>query len=201
MADQRMTPEQEERLVQLLKKRDEAAFRKLLHHYQHRVYNIAFRMLGNTHEAEDLAQEVFITVFRSIDTFRGEAMLSTWIYRIAVNHAKNRLKYFGRRRRERTHSIDDVGEGALTNPIGTTIPQPDRVLMGKELEQVIARAIAALEEEHRILIVLREFENLSYQEIAAITGLADGTVKSRLHRARLHIKEAIDAYRAGQPNH
>lgn len=194
-----MTPRQEDKLVRLLKRRDEGAFRKVVALYQHRVYNLCFRMLGNVQEAEDLAQDVFVTVFRSIDSFRGDSKFSTWLYRIATNHAKNRIKYLARRKSRQKQPLDDVDEGALGEPIGgERVSRPDRQAMGHELERLLQRAIAELDEEHRTLIVLREIESLSYQEIGEITGLAAGTVKSRLHRARLQLKEIVDRYQAGE---
>jgi len=194
-----MTPEEEDKLVRLLKQRNEAAFRKLVTLHQHKVYNLVYRMLGNAAEAEDLAQEVFVTVFRSIDTFRGESKFSTWLFRIATNHAKNRIKYLARRKTKQRQAIEDVDESALDNPIGSRIAGPDKVVLGKELEGVLKRAMEALDEEHRTLIVLREFECLGYTEIGEITNLAPGTVKSRLHRARLQLKAVVDLYQEGEP--
>lgn len=195
-----MTPRQEDKLVRLLKRRDEAAFRRMVGLYQHKVYNLCFRMLGNAQEAEDLAQDVFVTVFRSIDSFRGDSQFSTWLYRIATNHAKNRILYLARRKSRQRQPLDEVDEAALGEPIGggERVSRPDRQAMGHELERLLQHAIAQLDEEHRTLIVLREIENLSYQEIGEITGLAAGTVKSRLHRARLQLKEIVDRYQAGE---
>lgn len=193
-----MTPKQEKKLLRLLKQRDESAFRKVVTLYQHKVFNLVFRMLGDEQEAEDVAQEVFVSVFKSIDSFRGESKFSTWLYRIATNHARNRIKYLARRKNRQKDSLQDVEEGALNNPIGSRPVAPDRVLMGRELERVMQHAIASLEEEHRTLIVLREIEHLSYAEIGEITGLAAGTVKSRLFRARLQLKTIVSQYLAGE---
>jgi RNA polymerase sigma-70 factor (ECF subfamily) len=161
--------------------------------YQHKVYNLVFRMVGNREEAEDVAQEVFVTLFKSIDTFRGEAKFSTWLYRIATNHTKNRLKYLGRRSYKATGELDEAAERELANaqPMAMRphFAAPDAVLEGLQLERVVQDGIAALDEEHRVLVVLRDVEDLSYDEIGAITGLAEGTVKSRLHRARMALKE------------
>lgn len=195
-----MTPRQEKRLIRLLKQRDEEAFQRVVAIYQHKVYNLIYRMLGDAQEAEDLVQEVFLTVFRSIHTFRAESKLSTWLYRIATNHAKNRIKYLARRHSRKRASLEDAEEGeGSTHALVPTTSRPDRAAMGRELEGVIQRAIASLDEEHRMLIVLREIQSLSYGEIAEITELRVGTVKSRLHRARLLLKEAIDAYQSGEP--
>ncbi|MDX9724734.1 MAG: sigma-70 family RNA polymerase sigma factor [Myxococcota bacterium] len=187
-------PWSEKKLVRRLKARDEQAFRRMVTLYQNKVYTLIFRMLGDAQEAEDLSQDVFITVFRAIDSFRGDAQFSTWLYRIAVNHAKNRIKYLARRRSKASQPIEDVDESRLQDPSGSRIPAPDKVLLGQELEGVLQRAIAELDEEHRSLLVLREIENLSYAEIEAITGLPSGTVKSRLHRARLQLKDVVERY-------
>ncbi len=187
-----MTPSQEKKLIQRLKKRDEQAFRWFVRQYQDKVFNLVYRMLGDAQEAEDLSQEVFITVFKSIDSFRGDAKFSTWLFRIAVNQCKNRMKYLGRRARGRTSALEDVPEGALSDSsLQAHVPRPDNMALGKELESVLQKAIASLEEEHRVLIILRDIENLPYQDIVSITGLELGTVKSRLHRARVALKEKV----------
>lgn len=191
----------ESRLVSRLKQRDEAAFREMMRTYQQRVFNLVFRMLGNKDEAEELAQEVFFTVFKSIDSFRGESKLSTWIYRIAVNHCKNRHKYLARRMYHASQPLDEVSErstagrdGGPTMSLQAHISEPDKVLMGLQLEEAIQREIAALDEEQRLLVVLRDVQGLSYQEIATITSLAEGTVKSRLHRARMTLKDRLQKF-------
>jgi RNA polymerase sigma-70 factor (ECF subfamily) len=188
-----MTALGERLLVRRLQQRDERAFEEIVRRYQHKVYNLVYRMIGNREEAEDVAQEVFVTVFKAVDTFRGDSKLSTWIYRIATNHCKNRLKYLGRRSYKSTGEFDESAErelaGAPASAVRPHVDGPDAVLEGMQLERLVQAGIAALEEEHRVLIVLRDVEDLSYDEIGAITGLAEGTVKSRLHRARLALKE------------
>ena len=187
-----MTSRQDKRLIRRLKQRDEQAFRTVVTRYQHKVYNLVYRMLGDPHEAEDVAQEVFITVLKNIDSFRGDAQFSTWLFRIAVNHSKNRIKFLKRRAAGRTHHIEDVPEGAVThNPFGAAIAGPDTQAMGHQLEGVIQRALARLDPEHREMVILRDVQNLSYQEIQEITGLGLGTVKSRIHRARVALKEEV----------
>jgi RNA polymerase sigma-70 factor (ECF subfamily) len=180
-------------LIRRLKQRDERAFEEVVRLYQHKVYNLVYRMLGNQQEAEDVAQEVFVTVFKAIDSFRGDAKFSTWLYRVAANHCKNRMKYLGRRSYNATGELDEAAERELAaaqpSSLRPHVDGPDAVLEGLELERGVQAAIAALEEEHRVLIVLRDVEDLSYEEIAGITGLELGTVKSRLHRARLQLKE------------
>lgn len=189
-----LDPEAERALVERLRRRDEAAFNLFVRAYQQKVFTVVARMLGNRADAEDLAQEVFITVFRSIDSFRGDARLSTWLYRVAVNHCKNRIKYLDRRARKTSREIGDTPEQAVADGGGvmTPIARPDDSAQGTELEKVVQRALALIDPDHRELIVLRELEGLSYEEIMAITGLPEGTVKSRLHRARAALKDAIE---------
>jgi RNA polymerase sigma-70 factor (ECF subfamily) len=186
-------------LLRRLRERDERAFREMMETYQDRVFNLLYRMIGTREEAEDLAQEVFVTVFKSIDQFRGEAKFSTWLYRVAANHCKNRIKYLARRHDRDTSALDDVTEREAVAqggaPIGAGhIEGPDRVLEGVERDQLVQRAIADLDEDHRLVVVLRDVEELSYEEICSITGLPEGTVKSRLHRARLALKEKLAKY-------
>jgi RNA polymerase sigma-70 factor, ECF subfamily len=181
-------------LVRKLRERDEKAFREIVETYGDRVHNLIYRMLGNREEAEDVSQEVFITVFKSIDSFRGDSKFSTWLYRVAVNHCKNRIKYLARRHDRDQSEYDE--EALRDQAAGTTTapnpsPRPDKQLEGVELEQIMQRCIAQLEEEHRLVIVLRDVEDLSYEEICAITNLPTGTVKSRLHRARLALKKMM----------
>jgi RNA polymerase sigma-70 factor, ECF subfamily len=183
-------------LVRRLRDRDERAFRELVETYQDRVFSLVLRMIGRRDEAEDLAQEVFVTVFKSIEQFRGDAKLSTWLYRVAVNHCKNRVKYLARRYDRATGELDEAAERTAAaqggEPVGAgSIRAPDRALEGAETERLVQRAIAELEEDHRLVVVLRDIEELPYEEICVITGLPEGTVKSRLHRARLALKEKL----------
>src|SRR5688572_15386744 len=119
----------EEQLVERLKRRDEAAFNELVTLYKARIFRLVLRMLGDRAEAEDLAQEVFITVFKSIDGFRGDSKLSTWLYRVATNHCKNRIKYLDRRARGKKRELDEIAEhgmidSASMNP-SSSVARPD----------------------------------------------------------------------------
>ncbi len=182
-------------LIRRLQQRDERAFEEVVRLYQHKVFNLVYRMLGNREEAEDVAQEVFVTVFKSIDSFRGEAKFSTWLYRIAANHCKNRMKYLGRRSYKSTGELDEAAEREMyaspNSQLRPHVDGPDAVLEGLQLERMVQEGIASLDEEHRELIVLRDVEDLSYDEIGSITKLAEGTVKSRLHRARMALKDYL----------
>ncbi len=188
--------ELERTLLRRLRDRDERAFRELIDAHRDRVFNIAFRMLGPTH-AEDVAQEVFITVFKTIDTFREESKFSTWLYRVTVNHCKNRIKYLSRRpdyRRDRDE-VDETRAAGTNGAIGSAVPSaPDRALEGAQIEKLMQEAIADLDDDHRVVIVLRDIEDLSIEEICEITGLPDGTVKSRLHRGRLALRKKLQRH-------
>jgi RNA polymerase sigma-70 factor, ECF subfamily len=185
--------ELERSLLRRLRDRDEAAFRELLESHRDRVFNITFRMLGNRHEAEDVAQEVFITVFKTIDTFREESKFSTWLYRVTVNHCKNRIKYLARRYDKSRDELDDSTPGdGVNGAISAPMPrEPDRALEGAQMEKLLREAIAKLDDEHRLVVILRDVEDLSIEEICAITNLPDGTVKSRLHRARKELRKKL----------
>ncbi len=185
----------ERALVKRLKRRDEAAFNELVRAYQTQVFRVVFRMLGDHAEAEEVAQEVFITVFKAIDNFRGDSKLSTWLYRIAVNHTKNRLKYLGRRAHGTKREFDEVGDRdaieSATMHTSAKLPRPDEMVQAREAEGLIRQALHQLDADFRELVILRDIENLTYQEIGEISGLAEGTVKSRLHRARLALREKV----------
>jgi RNA polymerase sigma-70 factor, ECF subfamily len=183
-------------LIARLRERDEQAFSEIFRLYGDKVFSLIYRMLGNRHEAEDVTQEVFVTVFKTVDGFRGEAKFSTWLLRIAANQSKNRIKYLARRPTE-GGELDDAGQArAVSAPAGpgvqAHIEGPDKLLEAAEIESIMQVAIGKLDEEHRLLVILRDVEELSYQEIGEITGLPEGTIKSRLHRARLAIKEELD---------
>jgi RNA polymerase sigma-70 factor (ECF subfamily) len=182
-------------LIGRLKDRDEQAFNEIVRLHGDKVFSLVYRMIGSRSEAEDIAQEVFVTVFKTVDTFRGESKFSTWLLRIAANHCKNRIKYLSRRHTD-GNGLDGMPEGVMADRgramVQGHIAAPDVLLEAAELESLMQVAVAALDEEHRLLVVLRDVEELSYQEIAEITGLADGTIKSRLHRARMAIKLHLD---------
>lgn len=188
--------ELERSLLRRLRERDERAFRELVEGHRDRVYNITYRMLGNRAEAEDVAQEVFIAVFKTIDSFREESKFSTWLYRVTVNHCKNRIKYLARRHDRDKDELDENAGGVNGATLGTPVraAQPDRALEGVQMEQLLQQAIESLDDDHRVVVVLRDVEDLSIEEICDITGLPDGTVKSRLHRARLALRKKLQRH-------
>jgi RNA polymerase sigma-70 factor (ECF subfamily) len=191
-----LTDDTEARLVERLVARDERAFNALVRAYERRIFALALRMMGDRAEAEDLAQEVFVQVFKAIASFRGESKLSTWIYRIAVNLSKNRSKYLRVRHADEQDELATLEE---RGPLGeskranvASVERPDEMMAGHEAEHVVRRAILELEPSFRECLVLRDVEDLSYEEIGAITGLPEGTVKSRIHRARAQLKELVE---------
>jgi RNA polymerase sigma-70 factor, ECF subfamily len=187
---------EEHRFVMRLQARDEHAFNELVETFSPRVFRLVFRILGRRDEAEDMTQEVFVQVFKAIGQFRGESKLSTWIYRVAVNSCKNRTMYLWRRHDGAQDALDVLGDRASLNQAqGVTsgdVSRPDHMVEGLQVEQIVRRAILELEADFREALVLRDIENLSYEEITEITGLAEGTVKSRIHRARAMLKEIVE---------
>lgn len=173
-------------LVARLRAGEPAAFEELVKSYQHRVFGVAARMLGSAAEAEEIAQEVFLRVHRAAAEFRGEAKLSTWLYAITSRLCLNRLSSGERRHR-------GGGEAALDD---APSPWPDAgaVLERREVEIALRQAIAELPEERRIVVVLRDMEGLTYEEIADALSLEPGTVRSRLHRARMDLKAKLERF-------
>ena len=173
-------------LVARLRAGDGQAFEELVRGYQHRVFGVAVRMLGNAAEAEEVAQEVFLRAYRAIADFRGEAKLSTWLYAIASRLCLTRLGSGER-------SAVRQGEEALAR-LANGHASPAAALERSELEAALHRAIGELDEERRLVVVLRDLEGLAYEEIAAALDLPIGTVRSRLHRARMDLKEKLERF-------
>jgi RNA polymerase sigma-70 factor (ECF subfamily) len=174
---------------------DDVACAELVAAHQRMVYGLAFNLLGDRDEALDLSQEVFLRVFRTLSTFRGQSALRTWIYRIVVNQARNRQRWWRRRHRSEQVSLDDhlsrVGEPEATREV-----LPDRQLANKETAAQIWRALERLPFDQRTALILREIEGLRYEEIAFSLGIAVGTVKSRLTRARQALRAELLGVRA-----
>ncbi len=188
--------ELEQSLLRRLRDRDERAFVELINEHRDRVFNITYRMLGNRAEAEDVAQEVFITVFKQIENFRGDSKFSTWLYRVTVNHCKNRIKYLARRHSRDQDELDETSQAqnGAVNGAPVRSKNPDKALESLQMEQLLQEAIASLDDEQRAVVILRDVEDLSIEEICEITGLPDGTVKSRLHRARLVLRKKMQRH-------
>lgn len=180
-------------LVRRFKSGDRAAYAEIVRRYQNRVFTICLRWLGESHLAEETAQDVFLALFRSLADFRGDAQLSTWIWRVAVNHCKNRRLY-GRRRHEGRHeplegTRDD--DDAPKRQFASDGPSTDVAVHLSESERLVREALERLDPEDRAIIVMRDVEDLSYEEISDILDLPRGTVKSRLHRARADLARVL----------
>jgi RNA polymerase sigma-70 factor, ECF subfamily len=177
-------------LIQRCASGDEMAFAELVADHQRMVVQLAMNLLGDRDEALDLSQEVFLRVFRTIARFRGQSTLRTWIYRIAVNQARNRHRFWRRRHRADQVSLDAhvATHGDFRSDAEAA---PDRVLAQKELAARLEHALEALPFDQRTAIVLREVDGLSYDEIAYSLGVAIGTVKSRLTRARQTLRSEL----------
>jgi RNA polymerase sigma-70 factor (ECF subfamily) len=181
-------------LVQQCAAGDEDACTQLVTDHQRMVYQLALHLLGDTQEALDLSQEVFLRVFRTLHQFRGQASLKTWIYRIVVNQASNRQRWWRRRFRSRQVALEDhvAAHGEL--PESRRSARPDQVLGQHEVAARVDAALNALPFDQRAAIVLREIDGLSYEEIAHSLGVAVGTVKSRLARARMTLRGELSAF-------
>jgi len=177
-------------LVQRCAAGDESACADLVNEHQRMVVQLAFNLLGDRDEAIDLSQEVFLRVFGTLHRFRGQSALRTWIYRIAVNQARNRHRFWRRRHRADQVSLDDhvAQHGDFESADEAT---PDRLLAQKELAARLQDALDRLPFDQRTAIVLREVDGLSYEEIGFSLGVAVGTVKSRLTRARQALRQDL----------
>lgn len=168
------------------------AFRALVERYQDRIYNTVFRLAGNEEDARDIAQETFLRVYENLGRFRGESAFYTWIFRIAVNQALTHRRQTARLRT--VQAGDDPPEEA---PLGGTqaarlqAARPEEEMERREREAEVAEALAYLDADHRAAVVLRDIEGLDYEQIAAVLDVPPGTVKSRIHRARLLLRQRL----------
>ena len=171
---------------------DREAFAELVRKYQSRVLTLATRILDNRSEAEDVAQDIFVKIFQSLHDFRGASRFSTWLYRIAVNHCLNHIRR--RTRQQQTMVVTEPEDWNQESPLSN----PHKTLEQKERWALVQAKLQSLSPEHRTIILLRDFEGLSYEEIADVLQLESGTVKSRLHRARMELKALLEPYLAGE---
>jgi len=175
---------------------DDVACAELVSAHERMVYQLAYHLLGTRDEALDLSQEVFLRVFRTLATFRGQSSLRTWIYRIVINQARNRQRWFRRRRQSDQVSLDDHQQAHGELPERPDQVAPDRLFLRKEAAARLWNAMERLPFDQRTAIVLREFDGLSYEEIAFSLDIAVGTVKSRLTRARQALRADLVESRA-----
>ena len=187
----------EKELISLSQKGDIDAFEELVARYERKVYTIAYRYMGNPEDTSDLAQETFLKVFKSIDKFRGESSFSTWIYRITANICKDELRKIKRKPQTSLDQEIWLDEGSVIRQVVDEKPTPDEAFEQKELWNYLQDLIANLSPEYRMVIVLRDINGYSYEEIAQITETSLGTVKSRLNRARKALSEQINLLKGG----
>ena len=183
------TESTDKELVKRVQKGDKGAFDLLVLNYEHKIVNLVMRYVRDPEQALDITQEAFIKAYRALDKFRGDSAFYTWLYRIASNAAKNHLVAKGRRPGADT-TIEDAEtfeQSALISESST----PEAVAMSEELAQVVAEAMEALPEELRAALTLREFEGLSYDDIAVVLECPVGTVRSRIFRARESIDDRV----------
>lgn len=171
------------------------AFGSLIAKYQDRLYNAILRMCGDRDQAADLCQEAFVKVLERLDTFRGNSQFYTWLFRIAVNLTISRRRRDGRVRFTSLSSDVELGDGQAAALAGHGVParqtDPARQVMDSELMRRVLEAMETLEDEFRVVVVLRDIEGMDYDQIASVLSAPVGTVKSRLHRARLMLREKL----------
>ena len=191
----RTSPRIEREVIESCKAGDEKAFAEIVVHSQKKVFNIAYRMLGNLEEAKDLAQEVFISVFDSIKDLREDVKFDAWLTQITLNHCRNRWKYLKRRQYFNSDSLDDPVEtedGDMPRAVCDPSDNPETLYEKKMIQQLIQGGLQKLKEDQRELLVLRDLQGFSYEEMSELLGLPEGTVKSKLHRARVDLKRVLE---------
>ena len=183
----------DEILVDKSKNGDLNAFEELVRRYEGRVYSMAYRFMGNHADAVDLAQEGFIRLYQNLPGFRGDSSFSTWMYRVVANACRDELR---RRQRQRNVSLDEMAESAGGNiPVPSMEVSPEESAERNELQEYVQMCLNSLSEEHRLILIMREMQGLSYEEIADTLDCSLGTVKSRLNRARHALKDRVTMHR------
>ena len=189
-------PSVEDQFIERLKRSDPAAFEKLVNERSGEIYGLLYRLTENTEEARDLTQETFLRAFQSIGQFRGESDLRTWIYRIAINQARNRWRWWRRRHRDSTVSIDATdanGHSAVINKLSSgNSGNPEHRALAHERERALRKALSGLRRVYREAVVLRDIEGFAYEEIAVALDISVGTVKSRLARGRQELRRKLE---------
>jgi RNA polymerase sigma-70 factor (ECF subfamily) len=186
----------EARFIERLKQGEAEAFEILVKERSGEIYGLLFRLTENPEEARDLTQETFLRAFQSISHFRGESDLRTWIYRIAINQARNRWRWWRRRHRESTVSLDSTDD-PKRQALAATLradrsSNPELDTLARERERVLKTALVGLRRIYREAVVLRDIEGFAYEEIAVALDINVGTVKSRLARGRQELRRRLD---------
>ena len=190
-------PPAEVQFIERLKRGDAEAFETLVNERSGEIFGLLYRLTENVEEARDLTQETFLRAFQSIVHFRGESDLRTWIYRIAINQARNRWRWWRRRRRDATVSIDapEIGGGRLglvATLKSTTAKDPEQDTLASERDRALKKALSTLKRVYREAVILRDIEGFAYEEIATTLDISVGTVKSRLARGRQELRRKLE---------
>ncbi len=184
------------RFIERLKQGESAAYEMLVAERSGEIYGLLYRLTENSEEARDLTQETFLRAFQNIGSFRGESDLRTWIYRIAINQARNRWRWWRRRRRDKTVSLDSPdaqGNKPLLDTLRAERGQtPEQDTLAHERERALRSALQSLSHAYRETVILRDIEGFSYEEIAQTLGVNVGTVKSRLARGRQELRQRLE---------
>jgi len=191
------SPKIQKEVIENCKAGDESAFAEIVLTYQKKVFNIAYRMLGNREEAKELSQEVFLSVLESIKDLREEIKFEPWLTQITLNHCRNRWKYLKRRYYFKTDSLNDpieTEDGEMERQVCDPSDNPETLFEKKMVQQFVQRGLLKLKEDQREMIVLRDLRGFSYEEIGRLLSLPEGTIKSRLHRARMDLKGILEKY-------
>ncbi|HHV28550.1 RNA polymerase sigma factor [Acetivibrio mesophilus] len=181
----------EKELIGKAKQGDVEAFEKLIEGCQKKVFNIAFRMLGNFDDASELSQEVFLKAYKSIKNFKGDSLFNTWIYKVTTNACLDEIR---KRKNKKVVSLDEdieIGGNEMKRQIKDDSPGPELTAEDNELKRAVKDSINMLSEEYRTVIVLRDIQGFSYEEISGIIKCPEGTVKSRINRARQALKKIL----------
>lgn len=179
-------------LVEVCRDGDTSAFDELVRRHKDPLYNVVYRFLGNREDALDVCQEAFVRAYRSLDGFKANAKVYTWLYSIAANLSRNRLRDKGRKGRDKGVSLEAIEEAAPGVASRTAPPySPRAAASGREMEELLQECLSELPDHYRMAFVLRTFEDLSYDEIAEAMGCPPGTVKSRLNQARKMLRERL----------
>lgn len=189
-----LSPDEEKRLIERSRRGDRAAFDQLVRRYERTIFNVAYRLTNSHDDAADIAQEAFVRAWNNLKSFRGDAAFSTWLHRIVTNAFLDDRK---RKRARPTRSLDealDLEENSVVRQFEDPSPGPAALAEGDERRRVLQRAIQTLPEAQRVMVVLYHAQGLAYEEIADITQLPLGTVKSRLNRARLALRDRLGAH-------
>lgn len=183
--------ENEKYLIEQSQKGDFESFEELIRDYQKLAFNIAYRMLGNMEDAADAAQDAMIKIYKSIGNFKGDSSFSTWLYKIVTNTCLDQLR---KRKRDKAFSVDrpiETEDGDIRKEISDSYNIPEDVVERKENIKDLAAAINALPEQHKTAIILRDIQGFSYEQIAEMLNCSQGTVKSRISRARSALRDSI----------